>query len=133
VSRPLPTPGCALATRGANPVADWTAVLFPMKMTTADRYAQAQRIVLAAWQLAMHASWFAARHSLAPRPPSSLVRLDARALHAVSSTSCLRCSCAPPAWAIRKQMTSPSWRNKPRKGGHDGTGCVYGPDRSQAA
>lgn len=51
VSRPLPTPGRALATSEVHDrLRTGLPYFFPMKMTTAARSAQAQRIVLAAWQ-----------------------------------------------------------------------------------
>jgi hypothetical protein len=51
VSRPLPTPGLALSSSEVQTrLRTGLPYFFPMKMTTADRYAQAQRIVLAAWQ-----------------------------------------------------------------------------------
>jgi hypothetical protein len=50
VSRPLPTPGLALSTSEVQArLRTGLPYFFPMKMTTADRYAQAQRLVLAAW------------------------------------------------------------------------------------
>lgn len=50
VSRPLPTPGLALVTSEVQTrLRTGLPYFFPMKMTTADRYAHAQRIILAAW------------------------------------------------------------------------------------
>ncbi|NOT53536.1 MAG: hypothetical protein HOP18_02925 [Deltaproteobacteria bacterium] len=51
VSRPLPTPGRVLAASEVQTrVRTGLPYFFPMKMSTADRYAQAQRILHAAWQ-----------------------------------------------------------------------------------
>ena len=50
VSRPLTTPGLALSTCEVQTrLQTGLPYFFPMKMTTADRYAQAQRLVLTAW------------------------------------------------------------------------------------
>jgi len=50
VSRPLTTPGLTLSTCEVQTrLQTGLPYFFPMKMTTADRYAQAQRLVLTAW------------------------------------------------------------------------------------
>ena len=50
LSRPLTTPGLALSTREVQArLRTGLPYFFPIKMAAADRYAQAQRLVLAAW------------------------------------------------------------------------------------
>jgi hypothetical protein len=50
VSRPLTTPGLSLSTWEVQTrLQTGLPYFFPMKMTTADRYAQAQQLVLTAW------------------------------------------------------------------------------------
>ena len=51
LSRPLTTPGLALSTREVQArLRTGLPYFFPIKMAAADRYAQAQRLIRAAWQ-----------------------------------------------------------------------------------
>ena len=50
LSRPLTTPGLVLSTREVQTrLRTGLPYFFPIKMAAADRYAQAQRLILAAW------------------------------------------------------------------------------------